>query len=232
MKIVRVRNMGSTPFKFKFDNEPYVVAPSSESLVPYGAMVLVAGNPDARNLNSRQRNRLLEFTRLRTKYGAYEDDGKWEKNRPAIEFYTMDGDRIWTVLDDPDGERVNPNLADEQSNATLTAQLSSLQAQMSQVLGMIKSGELVLADKGGAGTVATLDQLGADDAERQIGLDTDPSTLPPLVVTEPEEAPIVSEGGDGPPMADLDTTPPTDAPKSVKVGGRSTKTPNATTTND
>ncbi len=222
MQIVRVKNIGSSPFKSKYDSESYTVPPGSESLVPYAAMILWAGNPDARNIDARQRNRTLEVNRIRVKYGAYENEEKWAVNKPSLEFHTMDGERIWTVMDDPEGDHTNPLLNDEQSSSNIATQLSNVQTQLASVMEMISTGKLVLAD--GA------DSTNVDDAADAAKVaDPMPPTIPSSLTPSLAKGTTPPVLPDGPPLAkaepaddasDSPSGPPTDSPKSVKIGAK------------
>src|SRR6188768_1726487 len=58
------------------------------------------GDPDLRD-DGRNNERTAEYTRLRARYGAYENRAVWERNKPKIEVWTMDGQRLLTIVDDP-----------------------------------------------------------------------------------------------------------------------------------
>lgn len=230
--IVRIKNPTRSTFTAKYDGEAYTVPAGSESIVPIGAMITWAGDPSLRNHNARQKFRSEEVTRLHTKYGAYENEKLWERNKPKVEFYTMDGERIWTVVDDPDGEKASSNLTDEQTNITQTAKIAAMEKQMDEFMGMIKRGELVLSED--AQSQAALDQLGADADEREMEAEALSAAPKSIIVSEPDV------NVSGPPMSALDdgtddeepvldptddptpTGPPTDSPKSVKVGRKTT----------
>jgi hypothetical protein len=107
-RIIRLLNRDThKTFVGKFASNTYKIPPQSEILVPYEAIVLWMGNPEARNIDHRRKDRVDEWMRLRVKYGAYENDPVWEQNKPNIEAYdAATNQRVWTVLDDPNGDHL------------------------------------------------------------------------------------------------------------------------------
>lgn len=130
--VVRVRNVGSVPFSSGFANNTYTIAVGAETIIPYDAAVLWLGDPNSRDLDGTRRNRLAEYTRLRTKYGAYADETSWDKNKPKLEVYDLDGNRLYTVVDDPEGLESSP--APAQSTPTLVQEQMDRMAKELELL--------------------------------------------------------------------------------------------------
>lgn len=127
--IVRVVNKGTEDHVGTFDGKPYRIPAGGEALLDKEAAIKDFGNWDARNLGSepRLRKREHEVQRLRGLRGVvagskipvmvggkgkYKDDGYpeevladqvWRERMPNVEIYLMDGTKVTTVLEDPEG---------------------------------------------------------------------------------------------------------------------------------
>jgi hypothetical protein len=147
-EVFRIRNMADTEFKGMYNGNVYKALAGSETIVPVEAAILWFGNPHARDIDARRLDRTAEFKRLRVKYGAYDnlDDPNgvtpmWESVKPQVEVYTLDGDRVITVVDDPFGEmtatvEVTRSERTEQQGQVeaLTAQLADMQAMLNRLV--------------------------------------------------------------------------------------------------
>lgn len=107
--LIKLNNTSDRDFTDQFNGVPFVISAHGSELVPDGAMRLWLGDPDSRDY-PRDRQRQNEFERLQTRYGTGNgtpDDlrGSWEEVQPQLEAYTVDGERILTVIDDPTGAR-------------------------------------------------------------------------------------------------------------------------------
>ncbi len=114
--IVRIKNVGDTDFKDLFDGRTYLIPANSETFVDYDAMCLWLGHPLANDFDPRNRVRVAEYQRLRTRYGVdarmltlntlgttVDDTELFTQMRPKLEVYDVDGSVILTVADDPSG---------------------------------------------------------------------------------------------------------------------------------
>lgn len=128
--MMRVVNVGDKEFKDGWDGNKFVIPPGGERFVPFDAIEVWLGHPDAMDTSENNRVRLAEYTRLRVRYGAYEFDDKWEENKPRLEVYTLEGDRVTTVVDDPEGEGITPDQQTVLENRLLSEQLARMQEQM------------------------------------------------------------------------------------------------------
>lgn len=128
--MMRVVNVGDKDFTDSWDGNKFSIPAGSEKFIPFDAIEVWLGHPDAMDTSENNRVRLAEYTRLRVRYGAYEFDDRWEENKPHLEVYTLDGERITTVIDDPEGEGINPNTQTQLENRLLSEQLHRMEEQM------------------------------------------------------------------------------------------------------
>ena len=132
--VVRMVNNGPETFHERYIGQDFIVPPGEQAFVPFYAMTLWAGHPDAVDLNKKERYRTDELSRLQVKYGTHSFNGCWttdicngnpgpdrapkhppRRHLPDISFFAVDtGEEYATVLRDPEGT----------STASLTSQLS------------------------------------------------------------------------------------------------------------
>lgn len=113
--LVRVRNVGALPWegpRAKFNNQEYPI-PVGEEIICDGEIACTwLGYPAMRDdPNKAQFHRTEAFNRLRQTYGwsaGFDQEPDWEEMRPKLEVYTMKGERIWMILDDPEGKLAKP----------------------------------------------------------------------------------------------------------------------------
>jgi hypothetical protein len=112
--IVRVVNVGDRPFRDRYNRQWVDIPVGGEQFVPFEAVCLWFGNPDVMDKGPRQRDRTDTYQRLRARLGVYENEALWESRKPKVECYTINGDRIITVMDDPYGtqKRTTPDMGD------------------------------------------------------------------------------------------------------------------------
>ena len=138
LELARVLNKHSKPFKAKYDNQTYLIKPNSETIVPLDAVCLWMGNPSSVDYDEKRRDRSDEYRRLRAKYGVYEHDDRMEENLPRLEAYTLDGERIWTVLEDPEGEHAGSVTPPRTDDDAVAAQILSMQQQIDALQAVLK----------------------------------------------------------------------------------------------
>lgn len=130
-EVVRIRNVGKEDFVDMYGNQPYRIRAGSESIVPFDAMALWLGHPAANNVDPRNRVRVSEYARLRTRYGAYDNPDLWEQNKPKLECFTIDtGEPIITVVDDPDGDTLVPESVPGSDQAFILARMKQMEEEM------------------------------------------------------------------------------------------------------
>jgi hypothetical protein len=159
--ILKCTNEGTRIFRGIWDAVDYVIPPFAEDFMPFEAVKLFFGDPrstdkvrsvhDIRGIVGFLPDRPAEVRRLRLLYdhgfgdytGKEGPDVVWEKNKiPAIKVETLKGERVWTVIDDPEGTTVLPA-------ATTVAQDDELRTIVRQQGQLIRS----LMDRIGVSTV-------------------------------------------------------------------------------
>lgn len=154
LDIVTLRNPDDAPtFHMKYGPTKFLhIEPGQSVTVPEEVAWHFLGRWWTDNSDPRERARTNEYRRLRQLYGAYDDEVLWEEGypsghpsephatyprgmKPRIEAYTMLGERITTVIDDPDGNanmstQVGREMSLERQVAFLGEQLAKMQRQL------------------------------------------------------------------------------------------------------
>jgi hypothetical protein len=135
---VRVRNVGDEPVKVQWDSRFYKIPVDGETFMPFEAAKLWFGDPrssgnvashrDVTGMVSWIPDRATEVRRLRALYDNQFGDERVIAKHPLVEVYTQQGDRVYTVLDDPDGERTSPAVQSVMDHASLLEQVRRQQA--------------------------------------------------------------------------------------------------------
>lgn len=176
MELCRIVNKGKVPFVSKWEGNKFTIKPGSEIMVTRDAANRWTGNAtvfDDGKVNARRE----EYNRLRVLYGAYENDTKWEENQPHLAVYDLDGNRIITVIDDPEGTQVQPAPIDR-TTRSMQEQLEDMERQMAAMRRAMEDQE-VSASTG----------VGAVEGR--------PSSIPPEAGPEPAREPaLVGAGGE------------------------------------
>lgn len=211
-QMVRCKNVGDKPFKDGYANVTYVLPPGKDVFVPYDAAVLWFGNPDVFDVSARQRGRTDFYHRLRLRYGAFDDhriladgsevrftaDELWEENKPQVEVYTLEGERLHTIIDDPEGTNVDPAQTNPGEAQGILARMGQLEAELG-LLRQAQAAQTATADEvdddgfnagedDGDGDDAGASGGGKDDAAGKTP--TPPSTTPakPTTTTKKGDA--------------------------------------------
>ena len=198
-EIVNIVNPTDEDFQHRYLETKVTIKANTNTFVPWEWMVYWLGNPDVRDIDHRRRYRTEEVKRLRTLYGAYYDDEKWAANRPQIQAFTSDGERITTVVDDPEGTQVptNPSAPVDQTSLLMN-QISQQQAQMKAM-----QKQLEILQRGNAATqvdVATDDRPGTPPSNSTpIGAEVDEEGFAGLIPVGGQATVI---GDPAPPLAD------------------------------
>lgn len=136
----RIVNEGDTVFQASYDNIPYYIEPGADAVVPYGFLVTHFGNPNAID-DGRNNHRRAEYERIRTLYGAYDNDELWEENRPRFKVVTMAGDPVPTVVDDPTGANISPAVQTQIENDLMKEAIAKQQAEIETMKARIAANE-------------------------------------------------------------------------------------------
>jgi hypothetical protein len=180
---VRVRNEGETNFHQRYAGEMYDIPPSVDMIIPYDAMVLWLGNPELVDIDRKRRFRTNEYARLCVKYGVYEREVELgEKNFPKLKAFTLtDNQPIITVLDDPEGKHITPELQTTAVNQRQSEQL----ALMAQEMDALRAQMAILTQRNGA--MANMNHGDEDGAGRtETGEDRPEITANPNSVPTPD----------------------------------------------
>lgn len=135
-QMVRIRNDDDKVFQQKYAGQRYNLVPGAETFIPWDAACLWFGHPFAVDVpgDKRKRYRSDELRRLFVKYGVYERHDEAGSKFPKVSVWDItNGERIITVVDDPEGRELNPAAISQADNEGLQAQLKAMQEQMAMV---------------------------------------------------------------------------------------------------
>ena len=131
---VRIVNRNpEEPFIGKYDGDYIAIPAGGEKIVPWDVMVVWMGDPALDN-DGRHNERRETYLRLASLYHARELTGVNEDAFPLLEAYTEDGERIITILDDPDGETILPDSTDNTDIGRLQRQIERLEQRLAERL--------------------------------------------------------------------------------------------------
>lgn len=145
---VLLRNEGTTDFTDSYDGHRFIIPAGGELNVPFDAMCLWLGHPDANNFDPRNRVRVEEYARLRLKYGvdaralesswagqgSLDPDELFHSMKPALKAYDYDGSPIITVCDDPDGNTLTPTVdADSDLQSQILARMQNMERELTNL---------------------------------------------------------------------------------------------------
>lgn len=203
---VRVKNTGTVPFRDSYANQPYVILPGQEIIVPYHGAVYWFGDPRAVDLNNGdmdQQYRTMEVRRLSVKYGVYDetfwspdpnastqivvhDDtmketfdrtplvGGRHPNLPTCEVVTLTEpiQRLWTVIEDPEGTHIAPQKIADPEIATIRQELENQRLNTERLMTMLAQKDPAAAEALGQ----PAEPVDLDDITES--LDADPVPVP------------------------------------------------------
>jgi hypothetical protein len=168
-EFVRVKNLSDEPAYFTYLAKDYRVNPKTEGFIPYQAMALRYGHPMSGLEEYKDPvygtvpARSYELRRLEGMWGVSSFTAREPGNEglsmvqiiqsraQKLEFYALDGTRILTVVDDPDGDSLLHKYNEGTPNdpATLQAMIIRQKQQidyMQQAFDAIDKGELTTLD--------------------------------------------------------------------------------------
>lgn len=128
--VVRAVNREEYPLVVKWNSRKFTLQPDKEMFIPAACAFCWFGDPRASSVyqsilgedGTRMfvNDRLTEVRRLRIKWGApIEGDERTFDGVPVpnVEIWTQDGERVVTVIDDPEGKNVisaSPSVSDDE----------------------------------------------------------------------------------------------------------------------
>lgn len=168
-QLVRVRNNGDQPLAGAYGGNPYLIRPGEESFMEVECAKKDFGDWDTRNLSPTEeklRFRTREYARVRGLYGVTpgakipvrKDDGSpelnengvpqevladlvWKDRVPKVEVLKMDGTRIVTVLEDPEGKDLpagdTPSEDKDLALAQMKAEIEKLQNSVASMQSQV-----------------------------------------------------------------------------------------------
>lgn len=145
--IVRIKNVGETRWTDRYSNQIFACDPGRDIIVPFGALCLWLGNPDAKNVPNGQQHRRAEFNRLVIRYGGADNPDLWEENKPKIEAYDFDNERIVTVVDDPEGKGIHAASTTVEEQEILQSQVNKLTRELAAMRSRMEAGNGEIADE-------------------------------------------------------------------------------------
>lgn len=144
MQFVRLVNKDKRPFDFHQSNQKRIIPPGGEIMVPWDIATSLFGDPAATD-STTDPSRTRAWKQSRGQFG-YVLGGmtqeEWEEIRPKVEVYDVEtGDRIYMVIEDPEGLLVNGGtpLVSESTiqNAALEQQIALMQKQVEALTNML-----------------------------------------------------------------------------------------------
>lgn len=161
--IVRVVNQEDYPVSVKWNSRSYRLMPGRDTFIPAACAFVWFGDPRASGVyqsiadpdGTRMfvSDRATEVRRLRIKWGAgmEGDESNFDGVAiPTVEVWTAEGERILTVLDDPEGKNVisaSPSVNDDEGLRALVASQQRQIELMKVHLGMNDEADQAAADE-------------------------------------------------------------------------------------
>lgn len=141
-QFVRIRNTDEEePFIGKYDGEYITIPAGGEKIVKYDVMVVWMGNPAVEDTD-RYAERREVYNNICAKWHARGLTGNDPSLLPSLEAYTEDGERIVTVMDDPEGISLTPSSESEGDIGKLQRQIDRLTARLNEkVSGLVDAPE-------------------------------------------------------------------------------------------
>jgi hypothetical protein len=172
MQFVRLVNADTRPYDFHHANRKRILNPGEEAMVPWDVATSLFGDPfttdtpkePARTRAFQQASGIHNYN---TVEGAAKERGisaaeYWEQLRPKVQVYDVEtGDRIYMVLEDQDGTKINGTpqapMNEQLNQAFMAQQIADLQktisalvqAQMLQAQTTLPTGQTETASQDG-----------------------------------------------------------------------------------
>lgn len=164
MELAKVINKGQHAITLEHAvHGDVIIEPGKERIVSIYHIIINFGNPGARN-EGKNRVREADFNALRTRWGFYSGiypEAAWDGEalfaetgemvgpfKPQIEVYDLDDNRIWTIIEDPEGKKGTGEFTltqEAQDSAFVNKRIESLEAQIQQLVGLLASQQTTAA---------------------------------------------------------------------------------------
>lgn len=132
-QFVKIVNTEEHPFIGKYDGEYITIPAGGSKIVQWDVMVVWMGDPYIEDTD-RYAERREVYNNICAKWHARGLTGNDHSLLPGLEAYTEDGERIITVMDDPEGEMLVPSSTDNTDTGKLQRQIDRLQARLGERL--------------------------------------------------------------------------------------------------
>jgi len=150
-EVIYAENLGEEPIVWKWASQKYKLPPHQIAIVPWEAMCLYMGNPELVDVDDRRRYRTDELKRLYFKHGAHDGDPtKWEANKPRVRCTDLDDQVFITVVDDPYGEHLMPDVSTKAQNQMLQERMRRLEAELKSLKRADRASEDAMASESAA----------------------------------------------------------------------------------
>ena len=136
--MVKVTNNSSEPLELHENHNVYILEVGTPQFIPYSAVVAHFGDPLAIDISAEEAFRRAELERMKVRWGLYHH-GDIRRDFPDIICEDIDGNRLWTVIEDPIGENAKPPTPATEvasSNEAIAIQQREIQRLQAQVAAM------------------------------------------------------------------------------------------------
>lgn len=156
--VCRVKNLGSQPLIGAYDSQPYRIDPEETGLLDVECAKKDFGDWTLRNWGEGKNFRFDEFQRIRGLKGIMEGsmvptgnrtkEGTWEEvpsnlllddRMPKVEITLMDGSKVITVLEDPEGRTLPLENASQVDQAHAIESMQEQIAKLTDALDSMKN---------------------------------------------------------------------------------------------
>lgn len=155
---LRVVNVGDRVFEGWFNRHLYRIDPGAAVFVPRGFVNIYLGDWELDDQMGRVYKRREDWERLQLRY-SYTDPKQWEASVPRMEVFDLDGNKLTTILEDPEGVSVNVHETTIAEHETLQGEVTRLRNQLDNVMQLLNRQEAL------DGQPEQLDNIEADVME-------------------------------------------------------------------
>lgn len=144
-QVIRLVNEGDSTFSDMYGGQVFTIPAGEQMFVDFDAMCLWLGHPEANDFDPRNRVRVAEFHRLRSRYGVdartvemtllkqpVDSEELFQQLRPKLVAYDASSNtQIMTVADDPSGDSlsaVSPEISGNQD--LILARMAQMEQEM------------------------------------------------------------------------------------------------------
>ncbi len=170
LESVRLVNPGPNAFRNRFEGRWYEIPVGTEVVLDERMMWQWLGRPYLVDKPD-DKARTEEYLRLRALYGSdYPEirDGqvvknaeqRWDELKPSLEAFKLDGTRLITVVDDPEGAQITPaEQATKAEQANIDSTIAEMREQIAALQRLQGEGRVDIPD------TLTLDDIPGDDPQ-------------------------------------------------------------------